>query len=511
MKNKRFVNWIILLMSVSLTAIIVMQTIQLVNSYNKSKESIDRGVSQAITNTLEALQKQDAIIFVYDKLTGNNYGVIDSVFPLDPYMLHNTSQANIVNVTENSYQIQIQNFPGMSISQLGYSFFSDFAHPRDIFDIEQFLFQDFEEKKQRLQSILGQLEQEFLHRQIPIEKRFNTETISSVLYQSLLEQGLNLNFEFAIIDENNLTKIKSSGFSKSNISDSYKFNLIPGSIFSNPDVFLVYFPTKRKYAFQSMIAQIGTSFLLTLLFIFTFGVSLFALLRQKKISEVKTDFINNMTHEFKTPIATIKLAASALKNDKTRSDIATSEHMIDIITQETNRMNQHVEQVLQMAVMERQSIKIQKNKESINEVIREAVNNYELVVEEKGGKIDVCYPIDDITVNLDRDLIINVFNNILDNAIKYSKDYPEIHISARGKGNLLLIAIKDKGIGMTRDVQTRIFERFYRAPTGNVHNIKGFGLGLNYAKEIINAHKGDIRVKSNPDRGSTFTIVLPIK
>lgn len=511
MKHKKFVTWIVLLMSVSLIAIITMQTFQLLNAYKKSRESIERGVSQAISNTLVTLQKQDAAIFVYDKLTQNSNTDADSVYPIDPYMIRSYYNQSITGYYDGGVHVQIQGFPEFSVNQYGYSFFKDISKPTDLFDIEKFLFEDFQQNKRRLQNIITQFEAEFSQRQIPVEKRFDAETIKCILYNSLLSQGLNIDFEFAIIDENNNVKIQSEDFETDNIKNCYGFNLIPGSIFSNPDVFMVYFPTKKKYALEAIYAQAGTSLLLTLLFIFTFGVSLYALLRQKKISEVKTDFINNMTHEFKTPIATIKLAAASIKNSKSSDNNQTAEHMIDIITQETSRMNQHVEQVLQMAVMERQSLKLNKSKENIYDIVKEAVLNIELVVEEKGGIINLDIDSEEIIVNADRDLLLNVFNNILDNAIKYSKEHPEIHVSSYTKSKKVYISIKDKGIGMSKEIQSKVFDRFYRAPCGNIHNIKGFGLGLNYAKEIINAHKGDIKVKSIPDKGSTFTIELSIK
>lgn len=512
MKTKRFVTWIVLLMSVSLITIIIMQTFHLLNAYEKSTESINRGVSQAISNTLITLQKQDAVIFVYDKLTEDNTQTNDSVLPLDPYMLQSGRHDYFYNPTQKSFQIQLQTFPGMTISDFDYTFFSDFPEPDNIFDIERFLFEDFQDKRMRIQNIIGQLEAEFLQRTIPIERRFDVKTINTILESSLLAQGLDLEFEFAIVDENNNIKIKSDNFTKCRINECFGFNLIPGSIFSNPDVFLVYFPTKKTYALETIYAQLGSSVLLTLLFIITFGVSLYALLRQKKLSEIKTDFINNMTHEFKTPIATIKLAAASMKNKNAGSgENKIDDHMIDIITQETNRMNQHVEQVLQMAVMERQNLKLKKSKENLNEIIHEAINHFELVVEEKQGQIELDLNTDDVIINVDRDLLLNVFSNILDNAVKYSKDSPQIKIESNKKGKKVIVAISDKGIGMTKEVQNKVFERFYRAHTGNLHNIKGFGLGLNYAKEIITEHKGDIKIKSAPDKGSTFTVELPIK
>jgi two-component system phosphate regulon sensor histidine kinase PhoR len=218
-----------------------------------------------------------------------------------------------------------------------------------------------------------------------------------------------------------------------------------------------------------------------------------------------------MTHEFKTPIATIKLAAASIKNEKTRSNAVATDHMLDIITQETTKMNHHIEQVLQMAVLDKQNLEVNKTKEDINEIVSDTVENIELVIEEKGGNITLNICNDNIIIPVDRDLITNVISNLLDNAIKYSKEIPEIVVTTYVKSDKYHIDIKDNGIGMSKEVQNKVFDRFYRAPTGNVHNIKGFGLGLNYAREIVDAHKGSISVKSTQGKGSTFTVSLPLK
>ena len=274
---------------------------------------------------------------------------------------------------------------------------------------------------------------------------------------------------------------------------------------------LVDFPNKNQYALESIYAQLATSIFLILIFILVFGISTYALIRQKKLSEIKNDFINNMTHEFKTPIATIRLAAASIKNEKARSNPDAMENMLDIITQETNRMNHHVELVLQMAVLDKQNLELKKEKEDINDIIYDSVHNIELVIAEKGGVVTFNPCEDNVFLNIDRDLLGNVLSNLLDNAIKYSKDFPEITVNSFIKGDKFNISIEDKGIGMSKEVQNKIFDRFYRAPMGNVHNIKGFGLGLNYAREIVYAHKGFISVKSTQGKGSVFTISLPLK
>ncbi|HNQ68594.1 MAG TPA: HAMP domain-containing sensor histidine kinase [Bacteroidales bacterium] len=507
MKKKRMITGIVLLMAISLITIILLQTIHLVKAYNRSKEMIDRGVSEAISRTLVTLQKHDAIFFVYDRLNQNNK-VIDSIFPIDPYMTQLGLNPAFTQISGSSMQIQIQSFPGSNSDKMTYSFYSGFS---DLSSVENYMYQQFSDKEMDFDQIVMQLETEFMQRQIPIEKRFNSATVTEILKKSLLSMGLDLDFEFAITDDNHNIKLSSKDFDIEQADQCYKFNMMPGSLFSNPDILMVYFPTKKQYTLQSIYAQLATSIFLVLIFIITFGITFYALIKQKKLSEVKNDFINNMTHEFKTPIATIKLAAASLKSEKTHSQPAVMSNMLDIITQETNRMNSHVEQVLQMAVLDKHNLEIKKQKENINDLITDSVNNIEIIVNEKGGNImlDLCK--EDAILHVDRDLMSNVFNNLLDNAVKYSHDAPEINVRTYFRSNKFNISISDKGIGMNKEVANKIFDKFYRAPTGNIHNIKGFGLGLNYAREIVNAHKGTITVKSSPGKGSTFTVTLPLK
>ncbi|MDD3740298.1 MAG: HAMP domain-containing sensor histidine kinase [Bacteroidales bacterium] len=507
MKKKRMITGIVLLMAISLITIILLQTIHLVKAYNKSKEMIDRGVSEAISRTLITLQKHDAIFFVYDRLNQNNKAV-DSIFPIDPYMTQLGLNPAFTQISGNSMQIQIHSYPGSNSDKMTYSFYSGSS---DLSSVESYMCQQFSDNEMEFDQIVMQLETEFMQRQIPIEKRFNSATVTDILRKSLLSMGLDLNFEFAITDDNLKVKLSSENFDIDKINECYKFNMMPGSLFSNPDILMVHFPTKKQYTLQSIYAQLATSVFLVLIFIITFGITFYALIKQKKLSEVKNDFINNMTHEFKTPIATIKLAAASLKSEKTVSKPAVMANMLDIITQETNRMNSHVEQVLQMAVLDKQNLEIKKQKENINELITDSANNIEIIVKEKGGNIILELCKEDAILSVDRDLISNVFNNLLDNAVKYSHDAPEINVKTYFKSNKFNISISDNGIGMNKEVTNKIFDKFYRAPTGNIHNIKGFGLGLNYAREIVVAHKGTITVKSSPGKGSTFTVTLPLK
>jgi two-component system phosphate regulon sensor histidine kinase PhoR len=237
------------------------------------------------------------------------------------------------------------------------------------------------------------------------------------------------------------------------------------------------------------------------------------MVRQKKLSEIKNDFINNMTHEFKTPIATISLAVDALKNPKVIGNPEKLIYFSGIIKEENQRMNRQVETILKSALMDRQEIQINKKPLNIHQIIEDVAGNFALRLQEKGGDIEIHLNSENDLIEGDEVHISNLVNNLLDNAVKYAKDNvpPHISLTTSSTPKKFSMVIEDNGIGMTRETVKRIFEKFYRAHTGNIHNVKGFGLGLSYVKTVIDAHDGNIKAESVLGKGSTFTIELPLK
>jgi len=228
------------------------------------------------------------------------------------------------------------------------------------------------------------------------------------------------------------------------------------------------------------------------------------------LSEIKSDFINNMTHEFKTPLATISLAVDALKNEKVSSDKEKTNYFTGVIKEENKRMNKQVETILQAALLDKQEVQLNLKKLSAHELIKSALNNIQLPVNEKQGTLEVNLEAQKDMVMADEVHFTNLINNLLDNALKYSKEAPVIKLSTSNAGNLLKIKIEDNGIGMNKETLSRIFEKFYRAHTGNIHNVKGFGLGLSYVKTMVEAHKGSIKAESTLGKGSCFSITIPL-
>jgi two-component system phosphate regulon sensor histidine kinase PhoR len=241
-----------------------------------------------------------------------------------------------------------------------------------------------------------------------------------------------------------------------------------------------------------------------------FYVTIRTLLNQKKLSEIKSDFINNMTHEFKTPIATISLAVDALKNEKVQAEPDRAKYFTGIIKEENIRMNKHVETILQAALMEKEEFRLNKKTLSVHKIINQTIEKYQLQLQKQEGQVHVLLNATNDRIEGDEVHFTNAISNLMDNAIKYSNAAPDITITTHTTKKHLIIQIADKGIGMSRETEKRIFEKFYRAHTGNIHQVKGFGLGMSYVKSVIDAHEGTIKVSSTLGKGSTFTVEMAL-
>lgn len=338
----------------------------------------------------------------------------------------------------------------------------------------------------------------------------DNKEIEYTLNQTLAYTGIQTPYEYAIIkngivQDGTFKKSQKNDFLKSN----YKVRLFPDNIIRQDLQLSVIFPEKTNYVLGSMMWILGGSMLFSLFILATFALSLYFLIRQKKVSEMKSDFINNMTHEFKTPIATISLAADTITNSKVINDEASIRHFIGMIKKENSRMNKKVETILQIASLDKKEIEFKFENVSIHTLIEHALETIEIQVHQRNGKVILNLNAEDPFIYGDSDHLANLVNNLLDNAIKYSPELPEITVTTNNAEKGIILSVEDKGIGMTKAVQSKIFERFYRQSSGNVHDVKGFGLGLNYARSIIEAHKGTITVYSEPGKGSRFEIFLP--
>ena len=335
------------------------------------------------------------------------------------------------------------------------------------------------------------------------------EQIQTVLEEELLNRNIPIPFEYGIFRDSVLINKQPVADSLNLLETDYKLNLYPNDIIQKNLKLALFFPGRDRFIYRSLNWLLLASFLFSLIILMTFGLSVFYILRQKKISEMKSDFINNMTHEFKTPIATISVATDSITNEKVVNDPEKIRYFASMIKKENTRMNRQVEDILTIARLDRKDFEFVWEATDVHELIKDAMQGIILQVEKRSGKINLELNASNPVVTTDHIHCTNVVYNLLDNAIKYSVNPPEIKITTSNRPKGVLISVEDKGIGMTKAVQSKIFERFYRQTSGNIHNVKGFGLGLNYVKAVLEANQGTINVHSEPGKGSRFDVFLP--
>ncbi|MBT8325630.1 MAG: HAMP domain-containing histidine kinase [Winogradskyella sp.] len=346
-----------------------------------------------------------------------------------------------------------------------------------------------------------------LFKDFPIYKRINTEQVKVLLERELSDEGIDIDFEFSIYDDDLATKVQTDNFEK---KDAYGIPIFLDNNNESSYKLWVNFPERQKFLLSSVLWMILLSVLFTSIIVVAYSSAIYQLIKQRQISQIKSDFINNMTHEFKTPIATINLALDSIKNPKIINDQEKIKRYLKMIKDENKRMNAQVENVLRISKLDKNELNISKERLKLHDLVEDAITHIELIVEDKKGYVKTHLNADKSSILANETHFTNVIVNMLDNAVKYSDDAPKIDVFTENIGNNILLRIVDQGNGMSKQVQKRVFEKFYREHTGNVHNIKGHGLGLAYVKRIVEDHQGHISVESEKGKGSEFTIRLPL-
>lgn len=342
--------------------------------------------------------------------------------------------------------------------------------------------------------------------------------LQSKIKAALEKNGLGkLEFEFAVADKKGKIEMLSRNFEKAYSDDinslQTRVSIIPQDIIEPVGPFetiIIIVPNVRFYLLQTLRWVIVGAVLFILIVFTAFFITLRSLLVQRKLNEIKRDFINNMTHELKTPLATISLAVDALKTSKVQSDPSAVAYFSKIIKEENVRMNKHVEVILQAAHLEKKEYDLNLQPVDVHDLIFGVLDSFKLQLEAKPASVETLLEAEPSVIQADEEYLLHVFSNLIDNAIKYSKDTIDITIKTSVIGNKLQITFQDKGIGMDATTSKHIFEKFYRAHSGNIHNVKGFGLGMSYVKWVMDIHKGSIHVDSAIDKGTTITLLLPI-
>lgn len=524
--NRLFFRLLVLLMSLSLIGIILVQVYWFNTSFKNNDEQFRFHVKQVIGNVAAKLEKQEVYSFLdkYQQLKDSIGKDPQTSDLLEFYYVQKNAATNETIIYSNSiisedYNISSSFFDKKLDSVKNKSFSTKRVtevyknNGLDNSGLRRNLRPDTKIEKSGTLDVLKNAQFEIFIKDVasvmPISERISKEKLQALLKKELEEFGVKTPFEFGIYNNGLATKIK---------SDKFRFDKY--ATYSNP-VFtdnegksryqlLVSFPQKKKFLFSDLIGITVLSIVFTLIIIIAYSSALNQLIKQRQISEIKTDFINNMTHEFKTPIATINLALDAIKNPKIIDDREKTTRYLQMIRDENKRMHAQVENVLRISKLEKKELEIAKESNDIHEILEDATEHVNLIVEDRQGTIETHFGATRTTVLLNDVHFTNVLVNVLDNAIKYSPDKPVIDIYTENVKDFVIIRIKDQGSGMSKVAQKRIFEKFYREHTGDLHNVKGHGLGLAYVKRIVDDHNGQIFVESEKGKGSTFIIKLPL-
>jgi two-component system, OmpR family, phosphate regulon sensor histidine kinase PhoR len=525
--SKRFIWTLIALMSAALIGLIFFQAYWIRNAFELKEQQFAQEVNRALSRVVSEMQRKETVNQIVHELNqmgpdsimsessiNLTFETSDSTHKTSTSLISRNNQlhvnkdsfisnldANIVFYANDSITLQTHNAgklidttidmrqKGITKGVLRSSFSSRISN-----------------KKLFVENVISKMFKE----NVDIEKRLNNTDLTNALKREFDNQGITASYEFAVKKYNNDFILRSENFDPDVHEKQYFTQLYPDDIYALPNYVSIYFPGQKRYIFESLGFICTSSLLLTLILIFGFSSIIYIILRQKKLSEIKNDFVNNLTHELKTPISTISLASQMLKDKSIPTEAKNMDYITRVIDEETKRLSLQVEKVLQTAIFDKGELRLKYKEININDLTSNIVQHFHLPIENKNGRIELHTLATAPLLKADEVHLTNAIRNLIDNAIKYCREFPDITIETRNLNGDLFISVVDRGIGISKENQRKIFEQFYRVPTGNVHNVKGFGLGLSYVKKIIDAHGGKIILESELNKGSRFTIQLPV-
>ena len=519
--SKRIFVLLVVLMGVALIGIIAIQIFWIRSSVEMREKQFSTNVKFALSEVSDNIRKRELrdnvvkLSPMLDSLQKSNKANVKEFFFKQIDTVKNEIFTFRQSVLENNYKSQISPF------EIDTTNFKTLLSKEET-QIEKIEFdsKDFTElsPKDRMVKI-GRLDKydklvfenyfKNIISRTPIYERVSNNEIRLNLDNELAARNITTPYEYGVFDGDLVTKVKSRSFREIK-GNTYKVPLFLNKDGNSDYDLYVSFPQKKSYILATISKILLVSALFILILIIAFGSALYQIIEQKKISEIKTDFINNMTHEFKTPIATINLAIDSIKNPKIIGDKEKVIRYANMIKEENKRMHAQVENVLQISKLEKNQLDLSKDVVDVHDIIEDAIDHVGLIVADRKGYINNHLEASLSEVSASRFHFLNVITNILDNAIKYSEGEPKIDVYTENAGNNIIIKVVDQGIGMNKNIQRKVFNKFYREQTGNVHNVKGHGLGLSYVKSIVEEHNGSVFVESEKGKGSTFIVKLPL-
>jgi two-component system, OmpR family, phosphate regulon sensor histidine kinase PhoR len=510
--SKRRIITLIGLISIAVFGLIGVQGLWIRQAYQLNENRFRQLVNNAITKVADLLEEHETVDQILkeiyelrqDSFAGSNVQII-----MDPRQPVNSDMNNNDDELLYDSKITITCESGMLSDSgwLNHQFHSE-TYSQQVYDrkkLQKQLSGQAENQQKLIERILDRMKKPVRK----IQERVSPAAFHTLVENELNNYGVSLPFEYAVQDEQRNIVMKSDEFDK-NYPKLFGGRISNDRLSASYSILILYFPTEKNYLMRSLGSMGISSALLTLVILIAFGYTLYFILRQKKLSEIRNDFVNNMTHELKTPISTISLASQMLSDTSIPYTMKNVDHLSKVINDESKRLSSQVEKVLQAAIFEKGKLNLKIRRIDAHEVINAVVKNFIIQVKNRNGQIIKNLDAEYAVVNIDEIHFSNVLLNLLDNAIKYSSGQPQIIVSTLSKKNHIAIWIEDKGIGISKENQKRIFERFYRVPTGNVHNVKGFGLGLSYVKKVVEEHNGKVSIESELNVGTKFEILIPV-
>ena len=513
--GKNNIGLITILAAIALLGLIITQSYWVNNAFTLKQQHFSLSVNEALNNVVYKLEKKDAASKIKRRLNLRKQGM--------RWMLHSDSMK-----TDPSQSIKI--FEEMTTDSAGVVLHktrrrnvsndsSSIGVNVNVGSNEPFVISHIDSSDDRFNWMVKQSDMvsDIFDELVSINiykgysDKVDTLLIDSILRAELIDKGIKTAYDYGIYNPNYkyFPCWSKEASQKEILSSPYKVNLAPDNVFITPKYLAVYFPSEKNYILQTMWLMLTGSGILILVIIFSFYYTVSTILRQKKLSDIKNDFINNMTHELKTPISTVALASEMLNDTSIEKSKDNVNHYVRIIKEENQRLGLLVENILQTAILDKGQFKLRLQEVDVHEIIDRAISNIRLQVEKMGGEIHLEKDAKQNSLQADRVHLTNIIYNLVDNALKYSEQRPAIKIVTENIKEGIQISVSDNGIGISRENQKKIFDTFYRVPTGNIHNVKGFGLGLSYVKAAVEKHGGTVSVESEVGKGSTFIIYLP--
>ena len=507
--NRRYIWILIFLMSVALLGLILVQSKWIHNAIKVEKNKFDLLVEKSLSEIVDKIAEHETVLNIQRETTSisdknDTYRTsenIDDTLQDSLNQLYTKPQFYILSNDSAYYRLKDQN--GLI----------DSASENKIISKEELranLLNKISNKSIFVENIVNKL----TRKEINLEERIDKKTLEVIIKKVLANNNIEAPYEYAVIKENNSGFFKSENFNLSTKPKTYQKLLFADDVLVNDILedkyYLLLYFNRVNAVFTSLPAIVSTSVILTLIILGIFILTIYIIFKQKKLSEMKNDFINNMTHELKTPISTISLASQMLMDSGLSENEKNYEQISNIISNESKRLGSHVEKVLQMAIIDKGGLALNYKPTKVHEIINKLIVNANLILRETNGLLQSNLAAGRDVVYADELHLFNVFNNLLDNAMKYTNDHPFIEINTKNINGHIVITIKDNGIGIKKENLNKIFDKFYRVPTGNLHDVKGFGLGLSYVKKIVEQHKGHILVNSETGKGSDFEVYIPL-